>query len=111
MKEDIPLKVFTILADSDKPLTRKDICAIGSISPQLFDYWITSMISSGIVILLERKKYTIQSIFKDKELPALIEPLIRKISDNLKIQDENKLEEAVSANLSLYMRYLSGEVD
>lgn len=107
IKEDIPLKIFTILTDSEKPLGRKEICVIGSIQPQLFDYWIGSMINSSAVVPTDRKKYTVQNIFKDKKLPELIVPLIKKISNEIKPNNNAEIEDSVSANLSLYMKYLS----
>lgn len=107
---DIPLKIFAVLVESDKPLGRKEICSICSIQPQLFDYWISSLIKSNVILLLDRKKYTIHKIFKDKELPALIIPLIKKIASEIPIQNEEQLEDSVSSNLSLYMRYLSEDI-
>lgn len=111
MTSDIPLKIFTVLIESDKPLGRKDICIISNIQPQLFDYWIPQMISSGIVIPTERKKYTVQTILKDEALLQLIKPLIEKIAIDIKYPEESDeyIDEIVYSNLSIYMRYLSEE--
>jgi hypothetical protein len=110
MKDDIPLKIFSILADSDKPLARKDICSIGSIQPQLFDYWISSMIKSSIIIPTDRNRYTIQPIFKNKGLPELMIPLIKKIAIEIKNNNGYLIEDIVSSNLSLYLKYLAEDI-
>ncbi len=107
MSNNVPEKIFTVLMESEIPLGRKEICNIASIQPQLFDYWITSLIKEEVVIIDDRKRYTVQKILKDKELPSLIIPLIKKLSENLQTKDESNLEECVSANLSLYMKYLA----
>lgn len=104
---DVALKIFTVLMESEIPLKRKDICNIAIIQPQLFDYWITYMLKNEVVIIDERKRYTVQKILKDKELPSLIIPLIKKLSEDLQLSKESDLEECVSANLSLYMKYLA----
>ena len=109
MKDDIPLKIFAFLVESNTPLGRKEICSSCKIQPQLFDYWITTLLQDNILIQNERKKYTIQKIFKDKNLPTMIIPLIKTIADNLKTDESNK-EKCISANLSLYMKYLAEDV-
>lgn len=109
MKDDIPLKIFASLVESKIPLGRKEICSSCKIQPQLFDYWITTLIQSNVVIQDNRKRYSSQSIFKDKNLPSMIIPLIKVIADNLKT-DESTKEKCVSANLSLYMKYLSEDI-
>ncbi len=113
MTSDIPLKIFTVLIESDRPLGRKDICLISNIQPQLFDYWMPQMLNTGIVINADRKKYTVQSILKDEVLLELTRPLIEKISTEIKYPEESKeyLDSIVYANLSIYMRYLSEEPD
>ncbi len=115
MKDDIPLKIFASLINSDIPIGRKEICIICKIQPQLFDYWITILLQDNILIQDERKRYTIQKIFKDKTLPAMIIPLIKTIADNIKVNElEEKdvltKEKCVSANLSLYMKYLAEDI-
>lgn len=107
MNSDVPQIIFTTLIESEKPLSRNNICTIGEIQPQLFDYWIKILINQSVVIPVERRKYTVQKVLKDKELPLLIVPLIKKISENLQINNESDLEECASANLSLYMKYLA----
>jgi len=109
MKDDIPLKIFASLIESDIPLGRKEICSSCKIQPQLFDYWITTLLQDNILIQDERKRYSVQKIFKDKNLPAMIIPLIKIIADNLNTNGSDK-EKSVSANLSLYMKYLSEDV-
>ncbi len=109
MKDDIPLKIFASLIQSEIPLGRKEICSVCKIQPQLFDYWIPILIQDNILIQDDRKRYTTQKVFKDKNLPAMIIPLIKVIADNLKTDELNK-EKCVSANLSLYMKYLSEDV-
>lgn len=104
---DIPEKIFTVLMENEIPLGRKEICSITKIQPQSFDYWITSLIEIGVVLQDERKRYTIQSIFRDKTLPSLIIPLIKVVSDNIKLDKESNQEKCLSANLSLYMKYLA----
>lgn len=109
MKDDIPLKIFATLVESELPLGRKDICSSCNIQPQLFDYWINTLLQNKVVIQDERKRYSSQKIFKDKNLPAMIIPLIKVISDNLKTEGSDK-ETCVSANMSLYMKYLSEDL-
>ncbi len=109
MKDDIPLKIFASLIESEVPLGRKDICSSCRIQPQLFDYWVTTLLQDNILIQDERKRYSVQKVFKDKNLPSMIIPLIKVISDNLNTNGSNK-EKSVSANLSLYMKYLSEDI-
>jgi hypothetical protein len=110
MKQDITQIIFNILLDSDKPLNRKEICIVGNIQPQLFDYWIKYMLENSIVISTSRKRYTVQKIFKDTSLIPYFNELITKITNNtLFNNNEISYEEVITLNISLYLSYLSNK--
>ncbi|MDI6860303.1 MAG: helix-turn-helix domain-containing protein [Methanocellales archaeon] len=88
--EDTPLRIMMALIYANKPLTMAQLAREAKLDRQLVKYHIPRLIGSGLLLPVEedgKLYYSSQPCFMDdkifNELANLLEPVIKKISENI----------------------------
>jgi len=96
--DDPRLRIVMAMIRADNPVRQTDIATSTKLSPQLVDYHLKGLVSSGVVITIidddaGARYYALQSPFYDRTImegmAQAILPLARTIGTSLEVSDEH----------------------
>lgn len=96
--DDPRLRIVMAMIRADNPVRQTDIATSTKLSPQLVDYHLKGLVSSGVVVTIidddtGARYYALQSPFYDRTfmegMAQALLPLARTIGTSLEVSDEH----------------------
>ena len=108
------LRIMMTLINIDTPLSLSDIARKSGMSRQLVNYYLTKLVSNGLVVVYQDKEnilYTVQEFLNDdivyKKLIDYLDPIINLIAKNIICPPDLSIEEKqlyIQNNLAMWLK-------
>ena len=113
---EIPLRIVLTCVYADKPLSVTQIARKANLPRQIISYHLPRLVGDGLLLPVEQGRtllYSPQPIFIDEkifqQITKLMEPMIKKVSENLIVTDKNDAERVLRNNSFLLLTILARE--